>query len=219
MVIPATLNFYCERKVSKTLLHFTHDPLSFLNTVSRGALKSTCLPGGRFCGFPSPFLYQLNCYLWIQCFIKNGMFLQSCVSNSRHWLVPTFYLSKKCCLLVLCLGTLPESFAQKASSVTFSEARKLGVWTHVEITGVWPGWFWLLWFLLMLPTGITPGCSTPSFGSCSALFLIMPVAYLLCNLTQLNTGLSAGVGLRPMFEVCFDPSGWEFCCCASCVFW
>lgn len=39
-------------------------------------------------------------------------------------------------------------------------------------------------------------------------FFIMPVAYFPCNLTRLNVGLSAGLGLIPMFEVCFDPSGW-----------
>lgn len=58
-------------------------------------------------------------------------------------------------------------------------------------------WYHSWWFSIVL-------------GGCSALFFLMPVAYLLCNLTHLNTGLSAGVGLRPMFEVCFDPSGWEF---------
>lgn len=190
-----------KRKCLKTLLHFRDE-----HTIKR-CFKPYMSTWGSRCGFPGPFMYQSDCYVWIQCFIQTGMSLQICVSTSRCWLVPIIYLSKKCCLLALWLGTLLGSSAQKAASVTFSEVRKLGVWTRPEMKA-------LAW--LVLTAVVSPHAPRPSHSwlfssilrSCSAIFFIMPLAQ--CNLTQLNTGLSAGVGLKPMLQVCFDPSGWEF---------
>lgn len=103
-----------------------------------------------------------------------------------------------------------EPFAQIASDVACLDFRKLGLYSSWD-DGVRHGWLWMLWPPAPLSLSITLMVQHPPPLALPLLFVITPVAYFPCNLTRLNVGLSARLGLRPMFEVCFDPSGWEFC--------